>query len=196
MVVGLVDTTIGEIVRVDVFKLLSTGADDPAGAWTIMTDPREIAATPEYEDGEEMTVAAGGKTIYEQLKKDDQLMGGEVSFGRVHIDPEAFEVMCGGEVELDVASPSMAIGYEDPLMADAQPYFKMRCYAPLVRDKALTGTYIKAEFAKCRAQVPEWTLTQGDFAVPDVAVTCEENANASGGARAWRRVTEVDALGD
>lgn len=182
-----------EVVRVDVFSLLDTGADDPAGAWLTVPLPQEVDFAPSIEKGAEVKERAAG-ILAVNIKERDSLTGGTVMFRGLEIDAETLEAMCGGDVLYDTDSPPAIIGWDDPMSDDVPPYFKMRVYSERYVDDNLSG-YRKVTLAKCEANVPKYNLGQQKIAIPEMDITCMENANATGGAAPWRSIEAVAALG-
>lgn len=185
-----------ELIRVDVFPLNADGTDDEQGEWIQMNVPKEISADPTIEEGDRIKERAGGKPAV-NIKEPDAIVGGEVTFSNLEIDPEAFECMCGGTIEMDGQT---IIGYSDPKAGDTQPLFKMRAYGERYVDDALTG-YKEASFPKCTATPPKWTIGQQAIAVPELKITCEHNAKATDPddpqatiSLAWRKIVDVDEM--
>lgn len=185
-----------ELIRVDVFPLQADGQDQVGGDWIQMEVPKELAVDPTVLEGEEVQERGGGKLAI-NIKEPPVVTGGEISFQNLEIDPEAFECMCGGTIEMDGLT---VIGYSDPGKDDTPPLFKMRAYAERYVDDALTG-YRELTFPKCKATPPSYTIGQQSVAVPELKISCEHNAKATNPSAPpatislpWRKVINVTEM--
>ena len=98
--------------------LTAAGASIPANPWTATDCPVSIGLDPDIEEGAKVNLKCGDG-IKNTVKADDQLTGMKISFAMGCRNPEIEYIIAGsvGTVTYDVTSPTCAIGYCTPTLA-------------------------------------------------------------------------------